>query len=82
VAKTDQQIADAHRVNKHTVALIRQRHVETGFDACLKGLPRNHGPSIITGEEEARMIALACETTDDGVRRWSPKATKQQVLYP
>jgi transposase len=69
--KTDQEIALAHHVHFNTVASIRQRFVENGFEACLQGLPRAHKPSIITGEDEARLIALACESTEDGVRNWT-----------
>jgi transposase len=70
-SKTDQQMAKDHHVHHKTVAHLRQRFVENGFEATLAGLPRNHEPSITTGEDEARLIALACETTEDGVRRWS-----------
>jgi hypothetical protein len=69
--KTDQEIALAHHVHFNTVASIRQRFVANGFEACLQELPRAHRPSIITGEDEARLITLACESIEDGVHNWA-----------
>jgi transposase len=39
---------------------LRQRFVEDGFEVTLEGKPRGHRPRALTGEDDARLIALVC----------------------
>ena len=71
---TDMEIAASLRISRQAVGDIRRRFVENGFEVCLNGLPRRHAPSIMHGENQARLIQLAGEAREDGVRRWSLRA--------
>ncbi len=65
---TDEHIAEAFSANKSTVAGIRRRFVEDGFEAAL-GRKKQSAPSrtrILDGEGEARLIALACSEPPEG----------------
>ena len=57
---TDQRIAEALDCCTQTVANLRQRLVEQGFDIALNGRKRQHSPTkkLLDGEQEEQIIAL------------------------
>ncbi|WP_206686012.1 helix-turn-helix domain-containing protein [Kribbella qitaiheensis] len=63
--------------------LIAQRFAETGgdVDATISRKKREHPPvaSPVTGEVEARLIALACSQPPKGYTRWSLRLLEKQV---
>ncbi len=68
----DAAIADALDVDRSTVARIRGRFVQEGRDAALIHRPsRVTKPRILTGTDEAHLIALACGAPPTGRERWS-----------
>lgn len=70
---TDERAAKALGVSVRTVEHLRRRLVEQGLDACL-ARKKQVRPSIepkFDGEQEARLIALACSKAPDGRERWS-----------
>jgi hypothetical protein len=75
----------AHRlgVAENTVRLIAKRLVETGGDveATISRKPRlvPPVPAIVTGEVEARLIALACSAPPEGHARWSLRLLEKHV---
>ena len=68
-------IADRVGTSVNTVLAIAKRFDETGGDvlATIERKPRQTPPvaPIVTGEIEARLIALACSTPPPGFTRWS-----------
>jgi hypothetical protein len=49
---------------------LRKRFVENGFESSLEGKPHGHRPRVLSGKDEARLIALACGPAPEGyVRR-------------
>jgi len=75
----------AHRVGvaENTVRLITKRFVETGGDveATISRKQRETPPvpAIVTGEVEARLIALACSAPPEGRARWSLRLLEKHV---
>ena len=71
----DKDIAQAVGVSVRTVETLRQRLVEQGFEAAMERKKRETPPVApkLTGDKEARIIALACSPPPEGrVRRtWS-----------
>ena len=65
---SDSQIAEALHTSLDTVARTRQRLVEEGFEAALayQYSPTSARPRIFDGEEEARLITLACSKPPAG----------------
>jgi hypothetical protein len=70
-------------VTETTVRTIALRFVETGGDveATISRKQRLSPPvpSVITGEVEARLIALACSTPPAGRARWSMRLLEKHV---
>ena len=78
--KTDGEIASALRMSRQAVEDLRRRFVVNGFEPCLHGLPRRHTPSIMHGENQARLIQLACETREDGIHHWSLRVMAERFV--
>jgi transposase len=79
---SDEKIADALSISLPTVQRIRQRFVEDGLDAALGG--RGHAPrpylQRMDGEQEARLIALACGSPPEGRSRWTLRLLAEKVV--
>jgi transposase len=69
----DEQISAALDVGSATVQRLRRRFVEDGLEAALS--PYRVGKRLyqrkLDGEQEAKLIALACSTPPDGRGRWT-----------
>ena len=75
------QIGERVGVSTETVRLIAKRFVETGGDvAATIGRKKPPVPSPVTGEVEARLIALACSTPPEGYDRWSLRLLEKHVV--
>ncbi|MDR2742665.1 MAG: helix-turn-helix domain-containing protein [Treponema sp.] len=68
---TDEIIAERTGKGVRGIAYLRQRYVEEGLETTLEGKPRGHRPRALTGEDEARLITLACGLPPEGRARWS-----------
>src|SRR5215469_3492457 len=68
---TDDMIAERSGLSRRGLEQLRQRFVQEGFETTLEGKPRGHRPKALGGEDEARLIALACSPKPDGRTRWS-----------
>lgn len=72
-AWTDERIAQALGCHDQTVRNVRQRFVEQGLSAALDR-KKQAAPSrqrILDGEQEARLIALACSAPPEGRAKWT-----------
>jgi hypothetical protein len=76
-------IAARTGVSGETLRLVAKRFAETGGDiwATLGRKQRAHPPvpSPVTGEVEARLIALACSAPPAGRARWSLRLLEKHV---
>jgi transposase len=76
-------IADRVGVSAETLRLVAKRFAETGGDvwATIARKEREHPPvaSPVTGEVEARLIALACSAAPEGYQRWSLRLLEKHV---
>ena len=77
-------IADRVGVAENTVRAIAKRFVQTGGDveATIGRKQRETPPvpPIVTGEVEARLVALACSPPPEGRARWSLRLLERHVL--
>lgn len=78
----DEDIAQAVGVSKRTVEKIRQGLVEHGFEAVLERKKRETPPveRKLTGDNEARIIALACSSAPDGHARWTLSLLAEKLV--
>lgn len=76
-------IAARLRVSGETLRLVAKRFAETGGDvqATIARKQRQFPPvaSPVTGEVEARLIALACSQPPTGHARWSLRLLEKHV---
>ena len=70
---SEAEIAERFLVNQQTVHAIRQRYAEKGLDAAIVRKKRETPPvePKITGDVEAKVIALSCSAPPNGRSRWS-----------
>lgn len=71
--KSEIEIAELLNVHQQTVHTIRKEYSEKGLDFALSRKKRETPPvePKITGEVEAKIIALSCSTPPPGRSRWS-----------
>jgi transposase len=78
----DQKISEALDISLPTVQRIRQRFVEEGLEVALGA--RSHQPrpylQRLDGEQEAKLIALACSQAPEGYTRWSLRLLAEKVV--
>src|SRR5438270_194856 len=73
--RTAKQVAESLLCSRRTVDAIRKRYLNEGLESALTEKPRP-GASVrpkITGEVEAKLIALACSAPPEGKARWTLK---------
>jgi hypothetical protein len=77
----DRQIRDAYGVSWSTIARVRHRLVEQGFEAALSRKQAVRPPTLkVDGEMEARLIALACSAPPDGEARWTLRLLADRMV--
>ena len=77
-------IAARLEVSGETLRLVAKRFADTGGDVHAtigrKKPPGPPVPSPVTGEVEARLIALACTKAPEGRARWSLRLLEKHVV--
>ena len=70
---SEMEIAKLFHVHQQTVHAIRKRYAQDGLSAAIDRKKRETPPveRKITGEVEAKIIALSCSSPPQGRSRWS-----------
>src|SRR5688572_10875098 len=78
----DERIADAFSCRTRTVERLRQRLVERGFEETLHRVERvqPHVEKLLTGEQEARLIATRLGPPPKGYANWSLRLLARKVV--
>ena len=80
-ALTDQEIAEQLEMGLATVARVRQRFVEEGFELAL--VPARTTRVYVRkldGDAEARLIKLACSKPPQGRNRWTLRLLSDRMV--
>ena len=78
---SDAAIAGARDVNASTVLRVRKQFVADGLRTTLeRKKPDRVYARALDGEQEARLIALACAETPAGVDRWSLRLIADELV--
>jgi biotin operon repressor len=79
---TDQKIAEAFNCRRKTVENVRESLVTEGFEVALNGKKRELPPrkKLLTGEQEAKLIAMRLGSPPDGFASWSLRLLAEQVV--
>jgi transposase len=79
--RVDEAIAEAVETSQPTVARVRKRYFEEGLEAALNRRPPNREyHRKLDGEQEARLIALACSEPPEGQARWSLRLLADRLV--
>lgn len=79
---TDEQAAHAFGVSVRSIEHVRRRLVEEGLEAAL-GRRKQTRPSVeklFDGEQEAKLIAIACGPKPPGRTRWTLELLADRVV--
>jgi len=77
----DEQVAEAVETSQPTVCRVRKQYFEEGLDAALNRRPPNREyHRKLDGEQEARLIALACSVPPKGQARWSLRLLADRMV--
>ena len=77
----DEKVADAVEVSQPTVSRVRKQYFEEGLQAALDRRPPNREyHRKLDGEQEARLIALACSEPPEGQARWSLRLLADRLV--
>jgi hypothetical protein len=79
---TDERIADAFDSRTRTVEKLRERFVTEGFEQTLNGKKRDKPPTakILSGKQEARVIALRLSPPPKGYANWTLRLLARRVV--
>lgn len=69
--RSAEEIADIQRVTSATVYSIKNKYKKAGLKAALYDKERPGRPSIFSGEQRAKITALACSNPPEGASQWS-----------
>jgi len=78
----DEDIAEAFDISLPTVQRIRQRFVEEGLEVALGAHSHKPRPYLqrLDGEQEAKLVALACTEAPEGHVRWTLRLLADKVV--
>lgn len=77
----DEVVAEATGVHPNTVARIRKLFVHQGLEAALKRKPpTGRMYRKLDGEQEARLVHLACSPAPPGQARWTLKLLAERLV--
>jgi transposase len=77
----DEKVADAVEVSQPTVSRVRKQYFEEGLEAVLnRRPPKREYHRKLDGEQEARLVALACSQPPEGHARWSLRMLADRLV--
>jgi transposase len=78
---TDEEIAEHLETSRMTVMRVRQQFAREGLDATLhRKKPTGRQHRKLDGEQEARLIALACSEAPEGQAKWTMKLLADKLV--
>lgn len=79
---TDEKIVEAFGCRRQTVEGVRKRLVTEGFETVLNGKQRPNPPreKLLTGEQEAQLIAMRLGSPPAGYGSWTLKLLQNNMI--
>jgi transposase len=76
---TDEEIAEHVGVTVRTIAKIRKRFCQEGWERAVFDAPRSGKPPVFTVKQQQQVIALACTDPPAGHGRWTLELLRQEA---
>ena len=78
---SDEQIGEALEISISTVARVRKHSVEQGLSVVLdRAVARRPSRRRLDGEQEARLLAVACSPPPEGRARWTLRLLADKMV--
>ena len=79
---SDRQAAKAYKCHENTARNVRRRFVEQGLEAALERKEQQvlSHKRIIDGENEARLISIACSSPPKGCAKWTMQMLADELV--
>lgn len=77
----DEKIAETLSVATRTITRLRERFSAVRMEALARKVHSAYKPRKLTGEEEARLITLACSEPPKGHTRWSLRLLADRLVF-
>ena len=78
---SDRVIAAALDVHHTTVARVRQQYAAGGLEAAVsRKAPEREYRRKLDGEQEARLVVLACSAPPEGRKRWTLRLLAERLV--
>jgi transposase len=78
---SDEQIANVLQISRMTAMRVRHQFVAEGLDATLhRKKPTGRQYRLLDGEQEAKLVALACSSAPEGFARWTMKLLAERLV--
>ena len=79
---SDSEVADVCETSVRTVERVRQRFVEEGLEMALSPYrnPRRRHTRKLDGDQEAKLITIACSNPPEGRARWSLRMLADKMV--
>ena len=76
------EVAEIYGVSANTVNIVRKSYAESGLEATIQRKKRETPPVApkITGDIEAKIIALSCTKPPEGYCRWTLRMLTAKVI--
>jgi transposase len=74
------QLAEAYAVHPNTVTNLRTRYLRGGLDAVLQDRKQLRRRSVLTGAQQAHLIAVACSPVPEGHDHWTLRMLAGQAV--
>ena len=76
----DEMVAETVEVSQPTVSRVRKQYFEDGLEAAINRPPKREYHRKLDGEQEARLVALACSEPPEGQARWSLRLLADRMV--
>ena len=78
--KPDREIAELLYIGEETVRRTRQRFWDEGMEMALKGKPYLPSEPMLSEEQEAYLVALACSDPPAGYSQWTIEMLAEKMV--
>lgn len=77
---TYERIGKAYGATKHTISKLAEKFVTEGLEALLTRKEQQNRCRKITGDIEARLVAIACSNPPAGCSRWTLQLLADELI--
>jgi transposase len=78
--KGDTEIINVLNIARNTIREVRRRYVHEGIDAAINERTRPGAPEKFTGNQRAKITAVACSKSPEGRKRWTLRLLADRLV--